>query len=81
MPTNNWPTKRVNVVDLKLDVQNPRLGREVPARTPREIIQYFFNHDKALEVAESIATRGYFSNEPLLVVRAQDIVNTFSAEQ
>ena len=48
------------VAALHLDAKNPRLGRETSARAPREIIQYLFEHDKALEVAQSIATRGYF---------------------
>jgi hypothetical protein len=51
-----------------LDTKNPRLGREYLSRAPREIIQYLFEHDKAMEVAESIVTRGYFPNEPLLAV-------------
>ena len=68
MATENWPTKRLSVASLHLDAKNPRLGRETSARAPREIIQYLFEHDKALEVAESIAYRGYFPNEPLLVI-------------
>jgi len=64
-----WPTKRVSVTNVHLDQKNPRLGRETAARAPRDIIQYLFEHDKAMEVAESIATRGYFPNEPLLVVQ------------
>jgi hypothetical protein len=63
-----WTTKRVSVASLHLDQKNPRLGRESIAQAPREIIQYLFEHDKALEVAESIATRGFFPNEPLLAV-------------
>jgi hypothetical protein len=39
------------------------------ARAPREIIQYLFEHDKALDVAASIATRGFFPNEPLLAIK------------
>jgi ParB-like chromosome segregation protein Spo0J len=54
---------------LHLDSKNPRLGRETSSRAPREIIQYLFEHDKAVEVADSIATRGYFPNEPLLAVQ------------
>ena len=68
MPAKTWPTKLLSVASLHLDPKNPRLGRETFARAPREIIQYLFDHDKALEVAESIAQRGYFSNEPLLAV-------------
>lgn len=63
-----WKTKYVSPTSLHLDAKNPRLGREYSARAPREIIQYLFEHDKAAEVAESIATRGYFPNEPLLAV-------------
>ena len=68
MAGNDWVTRRVSVASLHLDAKNPRLGRETLAQAPREIIQYLFEHDKALEVAESIATRGFFPNEPLLVV-------------
>jgi len=42
------------------------------ARAPREIIQFLFDHDKALEVAQSIATRGYFPNEPLLAIKENE---------
>jgi hypothetical protein len=68
MANDIWPTKRLSVASLHLDAKNPRLGRETSARAPREIIQYLFEHDKAFEVAESIASRGYFPNEPLLAV-------------
>lgn len=72
MATDSWPTTRRSVSSLHLDAKNPRLGRETSARAPREIIQYLFEHDKALEVAQSIATRGYFPNEPLLVIKEND---------
>ncbi len=69
MATNDWSTKPHHVASLHLDAKNPRLGRETTARAPREIIQYLFEHDKAMEVAQSIATRGYFPNEPLLAIK------------
>lgn len=69
MPTGSWPTKPLSVANLHLDAKNPRLGRETSSRAPREIIQYLFDHDKALDVAESIASRGYFPNEPLLAIK------------
>jgi ParB-like chromosome segregation protein Spo0J len=68
MVTDSWPTKRLAVTSLHLDAKNPRLGRETSSRAPREIIQYLFENDKALEIAQSIASRGYFPNEPLLAV-------------
>jgi len=69
MATNEWLTKPRLVASLHLDPKNPRLGRETMARAPREIIQYLFEHDKAMEVAQSIAARGYFPNEPLLAIK------------
>src|ERR1700710_352751 len=66
--SKDWATKPYKVASLHLDAKNPRLGRETTARAPREIIQYLFDHDKALDVAKSIATRGFFPNEPLLAV-------------
>jgi len=61
-------SKSLSVASLHLDPKNPRLGRETTSRAPREIIQYLFEHDKALEVAASIAKHGYFENEPLLAI-------------
>lgn len=69
MAKESWVTKRIAVASLHLDKKNPRLGRETSSRAPREIIQYLFDHDKALEVAASIASRGYFPNEPLLAIK------------
>jgi ParB-like chromosome segregation protein Spo0J len=72
MASDIWPTKRISVTSLHLDTKNPRLGRETSSRAPREIIQYLFEHDKAIEVAESIARRGFFPNEPLLAIKEND---------
>lgn len=72
MATKIWPTKQLSVTNLHLDAKNPRLGRETLARAPREIIQYLFDNDKAMEVAKSIAGRGYFPNEPLLAIKEKD---------
>ena len=70
--TTNWPTTQRAVVNLHLDTKNPRLGRETSNRAPRQIIQYLFDHDKAFEVAQSIVTRGYFPNEPLLAIKEDE---------
>ena len=61
MAKEAWSTASRSVASLHLDTKNPRLGRETAGRTPRDIIQYLFEHDKALEVAQSIATKGVLS--------------------
>lgn len=65
----SWPTRSIYVANLDLDIKNPRLGGVAASFSPKEIVQYLFHHDKALEVADSIANRGYFPNEPLLAIR------------
>jgi len=72
MTSESWKTKPRAVASLYLDEKNPRLGGEITEGTTREIIQYLFDHDNALEVADSIASRGFFPNEPLLVVKEGD---------
>lgn len=71
---DNWPTKRQTVASLHLDSKNPRLGRETVARAPREIIQYLFDHDKAVDVAQSIATRGGSRRGATRIPRALDSI-------
>lgn len=69
MATLGWPTKRYSVASLHLDAKNPRLGLETALGAPREIIQYLFEHDKTIDIADSIATRGFFPNEALLAIK------------
>lgn len=69
MTTNEWRTKPMSVATLRLDPKNPRLGHSVSGASPREIIQFLFDHDKAMEVADSISLRGFFPNEPLLAIK------------
>ena len=70
MAQMNWERKRLSVRSLLPDERNPRLGNGSGNRSPREIIQYLFHHDSALEVSESIARYGYFESEPLLAIRS-----------
>ena len=54
-----------------MDGKNPRLGAANGA-SQQEIIQYLFDHDKAMDLAHSIASRGYFPTEPLLVIKERN---------
>lgn len=71
MTEKRWPTRYLSVAKLLLDEKNPRLGTGTTGQTQRDIIQYLFDHDKALEIVHSIVTRGYFENEPLLAISEQ----------
>lgn len=67
--TTLWPYKVVKVSSLQLDQHNPRLTRDGKYDSPRDIIHHLFEHEDTLQVAQSIATRGFFSNEPLLAIK------------
>lgn len=69
MADSEWPTRSLTVARLQLDAINPRLSPSSTSRAQRDIIQYLFDHEGALEVARSIARNGYFPNEPLLATR------------
>lgn len=72
MADSEWPTRRLAVTGLQLDEVNPRLNPSANRRAQREIIQYLFDHEDALEVARSIARNGYFPNEPLLATMERE---------
>ena len=69
MADSEWPTRQLTVARLRLDEVNPRLNPSTRNRAQRDIIQYMFDHEDALEVARSIARNGYFPNEPLLATK------------
>lgn len=72
MTTNSWQSTTRAITSLHLDHKNPRLGRESSGKAPRELVQFLFDHDKAIEVARSITKHGFFANEPLLAVKEED---------
>ena len=60
------------VGDLRLDPENPRLPDELDTSDQGELLRYFLKNYQPVEIAESMAENGYFSEEPLLVVPGDD---------
>ena len=69
MAIPEWKTKKISVTSLHLDSKNPRLDASTRGASPRELIHFLFTNDKAIDIVESIALRGFFPNEPLLAIR------------
>lgn len=67
-----WPYKIMKVSSLKLDERNPRLTRDGVYETQKDIIRHLFEHEDTIQVANSIAARGFFSSEPLLAIKQDD---------
>lgn len=71
--SNFWPYKVLKVSSLNLDDRNPRLTRDGKYDSPRDIIQHLFQHEDTSQVAQSIATRGFFASEPLLAIKQGNV--------
>lgn len=64
------PTADLDISQLLLDPDNPRLPRSV-ARSEEAIIAYLARETAIDDLVESIARNGYFSSEPLIVFPAE----------
>lgn len=71
MALTDWKPRRLSHTNLLLDAKNPRLGPTVTGITQADIIQFLFDNEKALDIASSIAKRGFFPTETLVAVREQ----------
>lgn len=66
---DKWDRKKISVTTLHLDPLNPRLPSSKQNLTQNEIIAELIRHDNVLTLAQRIAGNGYFSFEPLVVIK------------
>src|SRR5262249_49337914 len=59
----------VNVRQLSLDPQNPRLPESLQGGKQTEILAFFFENGALEELAQSYLDNGFFEHEPLIVQR------------
>ena len=64
-----WSRKKIAVTTLQLDTLNPRLPLAKQNLTQNEVITELVKHDNVYALAQNIASAGYFSFEPLVVVK------------
>lgn len=64
--------KFINVTDLAFDPENPRLPDSLSRAADSEIIEFFIRQCNLPELMMSIAEKGFFSGEPILVVEQLD---------
>lgn len=67
-----WREETVNITNLKLDVQNPRIPELGHLATQREIVEELVNNDGVYELTRDIATQGFFPTELLVCVEEAD---------
>ena len=58
----------VEIKRLRLDAENPRLPEEVQGSGQPELLAHLYEHFDLEEIAEPMATHGYFDEEPLVAV-------------
>lgn len=64
--------KYIDVKDLLFDPENPRLPGKLSHAEESEIIEFFIRQCNLPELMMSIAEKGFFSGEPILVVKQVD---------
>lgn len=64
-----FPIRPVPIADLLLDDDNPRLPPSEALRTQDEILALIVERYSVMELIESLASNGYFEEEPLVGVR------------
>src|SRR5260370_20696970 len=70
----------VAIERLQLDPQNPRLPEEIQGSNQPEMLTHLYEHLDLEEIAEPMATHGYFDEEPLVVVPI-DLPKNITPEQ
>lgn len=63
---------RISLRHLQLDPENPRLASEREERTPDRLARILEMGHETLVLAESIARHGFFANEPLIALEADE---------
>ncbi len=66
-PATNW-----NVGDLLLDAENPRLPDDYRSASQQELLAYMEKQYDLEELGWSMVEHGYFGEEPLLVIPAEE---------
>ena len=65
------PQLNLNIDQLHLDKENPRLPEEKQKRPETEILKTLYDDFYLAELAESMARNGYFDEEPLVAIPQQ----------
>ena len=61
--------RTLSVASLHLDPSNLRIDADAEQMAPDELIAYLFEHEKAFEIAESIARFGWLPTDKILVMK------------
>lgn len=61
-----WKAGDVKVTSLELDARNPRIPAGPRLLDTRELIAELVQHDDVLDIAKSIAARGYYPSEVMI---------------
>lgn len=68
-----WQTKTLKVVNVKLDPKNVRIDIDNPSQDA--IIQDLFKNEDAMQIVESIAQNGFFSQElPIVASENKELI-------
>lgn len=72
--------KLINVEELRFDPENPRIPNHLDAEDEQAVLGWMLEDAGLVELMGSIAAKGYFPAEPILVTKAKDRVGYWVLE-
>ena len=69
---NSSEIQFIRLEELAFDINNPRLPKSINSRDEKSVLEWMLINENITELMESIAEKGFFSGEPLLVIRDEN---------
>ena len=69
----SYEIKFIPLDELIFDRNNPRLPKSINSRDEQSVLEWMLINENITELMESIAGKGFFPGEPLLVVRDESV--------
>lgn len=69
MANNNDKILEIPIDNLVYDIENPRIPRSIKQEDEVSVLEWMINKENVIDLMYSIGEKGFFSGEPLLVVK------------
>lgn len=67
--TNNNKIIEIPIGDIVYDIANPRIPQSIKQEDEEKVLEWMINKENIIDLMYSIGEKGFFSGEPLLVIK------------
>lgn len=72
MTNNKKKIIEIPIGDLVYDIANPRIPQSIKQEDEEKVLEWMINKENVIDLMYSIGEKGFFSGEPLLVIKNSD---------